>query len=112
MITWIQENIQNILIAIGAAVVLFYPQLKKQLAALQGGEQPKQYHHDGCCCVPEPVQEKTRTAWVSDVMAVRTYVEKRKLPAAVEACDVLIHEIVSGRPHVEGASVSVTKVTR
>ena len=111
MIAWVQENIQNILIALGAAVVLFWPQLKKQLAALQGGEQPK-HHHDGCCCVPEPVQEKTRTEWVSDVMAVRTYVEKRKLPAAVEACDVLIHEIVSGRPHVEGASVSVTKVTR
>ena len=62
--------------------------------------------------MPEPVQEKTRTEWVSDVMAVRTYVEKRKLPDAVEACDVLIHEIVSGRPHVEGASVTVTKVAR
>ena len=111
MIEWLTQNIDKLLIGLGTAVVLFWPQIKKQLAALQGGEQTK-HHHDGCCCVPEPVQEKTRTEWVSDVMAVRTYVEKRKLPAAVEACDVLIHEIVSGRPHVEGASVSVTKVTR
>ena len=111
MLEWITSNIDKLLIGLGAAVVLFWPQIKKQLAALQGGEQPK-HHHDGCCCVPEPVQEKTRTEWVSDVMAVRTYVEKRKLPAAVEACDVLIHEIVSGRPHVEGASVTVTKVAR
>ena len=111
MIEWITSNIDKLLIGLGAAVVLFWPQIKKQLAALQGGEQPK-HHHDGCCCVPEPVQEKTRTEWVSDVMAVRTYVEKRKLPAAVEACDVLIHEIVSGRPHVEGASVTVTRVEK
>jgi len=111
MIQWITENIDKLLIGLGAAVVLFWPQIKKQIAGIQGGEQPK-HHHDGCCCVPEPVQEKTRTEWVSDVMAVRTYVEKRKLPAAVEACDVLIHEIVSGRPHVEGASVTVTKVAR
>ena len=87
MLEWITSNIDKLLIGLGAAVVLFWPQLKKQLAALQGGGQPK-HHYDGCCCVPEPVQEKTRTEWVSDVMAVRTYVEKRKLPAAVEACDV------------------------
>ena len=111
MLDWITSNIDKLLLGLGAAVVLLWPQIKKQLAALQGGEQPK-HHHDGCCCVPEPVQEKTRTEWVSDVMAVRTYVEKRKLPDAVEACDVLIHEIVSGRPHVEGASVTVTKVAR
>lgn len=112
MLEWITSNIDKLLIGLGACVVLLWPQIKKQIAALQNGEQPKQHHHDGCCCVPEPVQEKTRTEWVSDVMAVRTYVEKRKLPDAVEACDVLIHEIVSGRPHVEGASVTVTKVAR
>ena len=118
MIEWVQNNIQNILIAIGAACVLFYPQLKKQLEALQagGGEQPKENGHSHgncpCCCVPEPVQEKTRTEWVADVMAVRIYVDKRKLPEAVEACDTLIHEIVSGRPQIEGASVTVTKVAR
>lgn len=117
MIQWIQDNIQNILIAIGAAVVLFYPQLKKQLEALQagGGEAPKDEHkhsHCPCCCVPEPVQEKTRTEWVADVMAVRIYVDKRKLPEAVEACDTLIHEIVSGRPQIEGTSVTVAKVAK
>ena len=117
MLEWIQDNIQNILIAIGAACVLFYPQLKKQLEALQagGGEDKKPEGHSSncpCCCVPEPVQEKTRTEWVADVMAVRIYVDKRKLPEAVAACDTLIHEIVSGRPQLEGASVTVAKVAK
>ncbi len=118
MIEWIQNNIQNILIAIGAAVVLFWPKIKEQIAALQagGGEAPKENGHAHgncpCCCVPEPVQEKTRTEWVSDVMAVRIYVDKRKLPEAVEACDKLIHEIISGRPQLGEASVTVTKVAR
>ena len=117
MIAWITENIDKILIGLGAAVVLFWPKIKEQIAALQAGsgEAPKEEHkhsHCPCCCVPEPVQEKTRTEWVADVMAVRIYVDKRKLPEAVEACDTLIHEIVSGRPQLGEASVSVTKVTR
>ncbi len=118
MIEWITSNIDKILIAIGAAVVLFLPQIKAKIAELSagGGEAPKENGHTHgncpCCCVPEPVQEKTRTEWVADVMAVRIYVDKRKLPEAVEACDTLIHEIVSGRPQLGEASVTVTKVAR
>ena len=118
MIDWLFSNIDKVLIAIGAAVVLFLPQIKEQIAALQsgGGDKPAENGHTHgncpCCCVPEPVQEKTRTEWVSDVMAVRIYVDKRKLPEAVAACDTLIHEIVSGRPQLGEASVTVAKVTR
>lgn len=118
MVEWIQNNIQNILIAIGAAVVLFWPKIKEQLTAMQaGGEQKPDsngHSHNGCpcCCPPEPVVEKTRTEWVSDVMAVRFYVEKRRLPEAVNACDRLIHEIVSGKPQAMDASVTVAKVAR
>jgi len=117
MIAWITENIDKILIGLGAAVVLFWPKIQEQIKALQagGGEAPKDEHkhsHCPCCCVPEPVQEKTRTEWVADVMAVRIYVDKRKLPEAVEACDTLIHEIVSGRPQIEGTSVTVAKVAK
>ena len=119
MIEWITSNIDKILIAIGACVVLFLPQIKEKIAALQAGggeaskDQPQGNHGNcPCCCVPEPVQEKTRTEWVADVMAVRIYVDKRKLPDAVLACDTLIHEIVSGRPQLGEASVSVTKVSR
>lgn len=121
MIAWITENIDKILIGLGAAVVLFWPKIKEQIAALQagGGEESSKPNGNGhahgscpCCCVPEPVQEKTRTEWVADVMAVRIYVDKRKLPEAVEACDTLIHEIVSGRPQLGEASVTVAKVTR
>lgn len=119
MVEWLQNNIQNILIALGAAVVLFWPKIKEQLAALQSGgggsEQASNNHaHAGCpcCCPPEPVAEKTRTEWVADVMAVRIYVEKRRLPDAVAACDKLIHEIVSGKPAHAEASVTVAKVAR
>ena len=120
MVEWIFANIDKVLIAIGAAVVLFWPKIQEQLAALQsgGGDKPASngdthtHNHCPCCCVPEPVQEKTRTEWVADVMAVRIYVDKRKLPDAVAACDTLIHEIVSGRPQIEGASVTVAKVAR
>ena len=117
MIQWITENIDKILIAIGASVVLFWPKIQAQIAALQsgGGDKPAEngqaHGNCPCCCVPEPVQEKTRTAWVSDVMAVRIYVDKRKLPDAVEACDTLIHEIVSGKPKLGAASVTVAKVS-
>ena len=118
MIAWITENIDKILIGLGAAVVLFWPKIQEQIKALQagGGDAPKENGHTHgncpCCCVPEPVQEKTRTEWVADVMAVRIYVDKRKLPEAVEACDTLIHEIVSGRPQIEGTSVTVAKVAK
>ena len=37
MIAWITENIDKILIGIGAAVVLFWPKIKEQIAALQAG---------------------------------------------------------------------------
>ena len=119
MIEWVQSNIQNILIAIGAAVVLFWPKIKEQLAALQAGagsSEPANNSHSHancpCCCPPEPVAEKTRTEWVADVMAVRFYVEKRRLPEAVNACDRLIPEIVSGKPQAMDASVTVAKVAR
>ena len=119
MVEWLQANIQNILIAIGAAVVLFWPKIKEQLTALQSGGGSSEpvnngHSHAGCpcCCPPEPVAEKTRTEWVADVMAVRFYVEKRRLPEAVNACDRLIHEIVSGKPQAMDASVTVAKVAR
>ncbi len=104
MIQWIQENIQNILIAIGAAVVLFWPKIQEQIKALQagGGEAPKEEHkHNGCncCCPEEPEYEDTdKSVWVVRTMETRAYCLDHKLDEGVKLCEELVGVLVSARP--------------
>ncbi len=118
MIDWLMQNIQVILIGIGVCVVLFWPQIKARVLA-QGGQTDGSHEHmlDNCPCChpPEPVKERSRKEWVTDVMEVRIYVAKRCLPKAVDACDVLINEIISGKPQTDdgvNAAFVVKKETR
>lgn len=113
MITWIQQNIQNILIAIGAAVVLFYPQLKKQLAALQNGEQSNgQKQGPPCCCCPEEPHhdDADKSQWVVRTMETRAYCVDHRLEEGVELCEKLVGVLVASKPKV--ASVTVTRVAK
>lgn len=113
MITWIQQNIQNILIAIGAAVVLFYPQLKKQLAALQNGEQSNgQKQVPPCCCCPEEPHhdDADKSQWVVRTMETRAYCVDHRLEEGVELCEKLVGVLVASKPKV--ASVTVTRVAK
>ena len=113
MITWIQENIQNILIALGAAVVLFWPQLKKQLAALQNGEQSNgQKQVPPCCCCPEEPHhdDADKSQWVVRTMETRAYCVDHRLEEGVELCEKLVGVLVASKPKV--ASVTVTRVAK
>lgn len=106
MIEWIQANIQNILIAIGAAVVLFLPQIKAKIAELQAPSSPPAPENDSqphrCCCphcvadVLEAAPEQKRSDWVVSVMEVRQYCESKRLTEGVELCDQLVGVIVKG----------------
>lgn len=113
MFDWIKENLVGILAAVGAAVVLFGPQIKNKLLDSEGTkDKPTTRHGCECCHPPEPIPERTKSEWCADVIEIRNYCEKRRLTQAVAACDTLISEIVSGKPVVETATVNVTKVSR
>ena len=102
MIQWIQDNIQNILIAIGAAVVLFWPKIQEQLKALQagGGEAPKEEHkHCNCCCPEEPDHDDSdKSVWVVRTMETRAYCLDHKLDDGVKLCEELVGVLVASKP--------------
>lgn len=116
MIAWIQENIQNILIAIGAACVLFYPQIKKQLEALTagGGEDASKSKQNNCCCCeadePDYDDEADKSDWVVTTMKTRAYCADHRLDEGVELCEKLVSVLVASKP--KARSVTVTQVTR
>jgi len=116
MIEWIQDNIQNILIAIGAAVVLFWPKIKEQLAALQsggstppapGGSCPHHHCHCPCCALDaaEDVHEAKRSDRVVVVLQLREYCTKTRLTEGVELCDQLAAVIIKGNQQPKAAVV-------
>ncbi len=116
MIAWIQENIQNILIVIGAACVLFYPQLKKQVEALTagGGEEASKPKQNNCCCCepdePQYDEEADKSEWVVTTMKTRAYCADHRLDEGVELCEKLVSVLVASKP--KARSVTVTQVTR
>ena len=114
MIEWITYNVEKNLMDIGAAVVLFWPQIKKQIAALRGnGEQPKgQKQVPPCCgCPEEPHHDDAdKSQWVVRTMETRAYCVDHRLEEGVELCEKLVGVLVASKPKV--ASVSVTRVTK
>jgi len=116
MISWIQENIQSILVAIGAAVVLFYPQIKKQLEALKagGGEDASKSKPNNCCCCeadePDYDDEADKSDWVVTTMKTRAYCADHRLDEGVELCEKLVSVLVASKP--KARSVTVTQVSR
>ena len=114
MIQWLQDNIQNILIAIGAAVVLFWPKIQQQLAALQQPtppapeeNSPTHKHCCQCCALDadEDVPEAKRSSRVVTVMELREYCVKTRLADGVDLCDQLAAVIIKGKP----SKVTVTR---
>ena len=110
-------DLQTIALIAGAVAVIFWPVIRDSIKSFRASkENPESVEPsqpvqtvgprngymlvDDCPCVetPEPVEEKSKSDWVAESMAIRNYVEKRRLSKAVDACDVLIAEIVSGKP--------------
>ena len=115
MIEWITTNIDKILIAIGAAVVLFWPQIKAQIAAATSGngEQSNgQKQVPPCCCCPEEPHhdDADKSQWVVRTMETRAYCVDHRLEEGVELCEKLVGVLVASKPKV--ASVTVTRVEK
>ena len=113
MLEWITSNIDKLLIGLGACVVLLWPQIKKQIAALQSGEQSNgQKQVPPCCCCPEEPHhdDADKSQWVVRTMETRAYCVDHRLEEGVELCEKLVGVLVASKPKV--ASVSVTRVTK
>ena len=116
MIEWITSNIDKILIAIGAAVVLFLPQIKAKIAELSagGGEEASKSKQNNCCCCeadePDYDDEADKSDWVVTTMKTRAYCADHRLDEGVELCEKLVSVLVASKP--KARSVTVTQVTR
>ena len=115
MIEWITSNIDKILIAIGAGVVLFWPKIKAQFeAATSGnGEQSNgQKQVPPCCCCPEEPHhdDADKSQWVVRTMETRAYCVDHRLEEGVELCEKLVGVLVASKP--KAASVTVTRVAK
>jgi hypothetical protein len=124
MIQLIQDNLMNIILIVGAACILFLPQIKAGLALLKQQEdlsqptQQKQQQSSGscCCCPEEPVHDNaSKEEWVIRTMEIRSYCLDHRLSEGVKLCEDLVTVLVSGKPdkpEIEKAVVMVRKETR
>ncbi len=110
MIEWITTNIDKVLIVVGAAAVLFWPQIKAKIQKQPTLPAPGEgYQPSKCCCphcvtdVPEDVPEQRRSDWVVVVMELRQYCESKRLKEGVELCDQLVSVVVKGVAPAKGA---------
>lgn len=125
MIDFLKDNLQNIVLIVGACAILFLPQIKAGLALLKeqgndttgggGSPPPAPANPCGCCCPEEEeVEPQPKSEWVVEVMSVRAYCLQHRLLDGVTLCEDLISVLVKGQPQkldkgVEKAIVMTTK---
>ncbi|MGI9460524.1 MAG: hypothetical protein ACR2NF_11040 [Pirellulales bacterium] len=123
MIQLIQDNLMNIVLIVGAAAILFLPQIKAGLALLkeQGGQEApsnsdQKVSSCACCCPTEPVHDDApKSEWVIRTMEIRSYCLDHRLSDGVKLCEELVTVLVSGKPEkpeIDKAVVMVRKETR
>lgn len=125
MIQLIQDNLMNIVLVVGAAAILFAPQIKAGLASLKENESappqdkpssPSSNHGCSCCCPEEPVHDDApKSEWVIRTMEIRSYCIDHRLSEGVKLCEELVTVLVSGKPdkpEIDRAVVMVKKETR
>ena len=106
MFDWLKDNYITVLAAVGAGVVLFWPQIKAALSAASvspapspGGSLPQ-----GCCCCPPPEEsnENKRSDVLVEQYQIRTWLEQHRLDeGALQACDKVINVIASAKPSIK-----------
>ena len=116
----IKENLQNIVLIVGAVAILFWPQVSAAIKSARGEgggtdtpPPPSSSSNCGCCCPEEPEidTEAPKSDWVVEVMRVRTYCLSHKLTEGVRLSEELITVLVAGKPDIEriNKAVVVTK---
>lgn len=120
MFDLIKENLQNIVLIVGAVAILFWPQVSAAIKSARGEgggtdtpPPPSPSNNCGCCCPEEPEidSEAPKSDWVVEVMRVRTYCLSHKLTEGVRLSEELITVLVAGKPDIErvNKAVVVTK---
>lgn len=122
MIDLIKNNLQNIVLIVGAVAILFWPQVSAAIKAARGdgggtdtpsSPTPPSQNNCSCCCPEEPEidNELPKSDWVVEVMRVRTYCLQHKLTEGVRLSEELITVLVAGKPDIErvNKAVVVTK---
>lgn len=122
MFDLIKDNLQNIVLVVGAVAILFWPQVSAAIKSARGEgggtdtppqPTPPQQTHCGCCCPEEPEidTEAPKTDWVVETMRIRTYCLNHKLTEGVRLSEELITVLVAGKPDIErvNKAVVVTK---
>jgi hypothetical protein len=116
----IKDNLQNIVLIVGAVAILFWPQVSAAIKSARGEgggtdtpPPPSPSNSCGCCCPEEPEidAEAPKSDWVVEVMRVRTYCLSHKLTEGVRLSEELITVLVAGKPDIErvNKAVVVTK---
>ena len=118
----IKNNLQNIVLIVGAVAILFWPQVSAAIKSARGEgggtdtpptSPPATNNNCGCCCPEEPEidPELPKSDWVVETMRVRTYCLQHKLTEGVRLSEELITVLVAGKPEIErvNKAVVVTK---
>lgn len=120
MFDLLKNNLQNIVLIVGAVAILFWPQVSAAIKSARGEgggtdtpPPPSPSNNCGCCCPEEPEidSEAPKSDWVVEVMRVRTYCLSHKLTEGVRLSEELITVLVAGKPDIErvNKAVVVTK---
>lgn len=117
MFDWLTSNIDKVLIAAGAVVVLFWPKVKELITAGKAATQV--VPADGQCPLCFPVSsnptDKDRPEWVVVTMEIEQFCASQRLTKAVRLCHELCNELVAGeaeRPTAATVAKSAAKRTR
>jgi|TARA_B100000073_G_scaffold277312_1_gene237553 hypothetical protein len=107
MFEWIQQNIDKILIAVGAGVILFWPKIKEKVlqsspsSASQGTQNPSTVDCPCQTVAAEPeeqLEDTKRSSVVVEVMKIKAFCERRRLKKAEGLCDQLACDLVHAKP--------------
>lgn len=119
MLDWLKSHITEIGVFAGAFGVLFWPQIKKALAAAGSRKAlaaaPSSPVGDFDCPICNPVSthphEKDRPDWVVVVMDLQKYCQRQRLSAGVDLCNKLCNELICGEVDKPSAVQAMAKAT-
>ena len=123
MFDLIKDNLQNIVLVVGAVAILFWPQVSAAIKSARGEgggtdtpptSPPATNNNCGCCCPEEPEidPELPKSDWVVETMRVRTYCLTHKLTEGVRLSEELITVLVAGKPDIDRVNKAVVVTTK
>ena len=120
MFDFLKDNLQNIVLVVGAVAILFWPQVSAAIKGARGKDETpstepsNQPSKCNCCCPEEPYHDDApKSDWVVRTMEIRAYCLDHRLTDGVDLCEKLVSVLVASKPDKpEKAIVMVKKETR